>query len=101
MKITSKNQIALYLEVHVTSRGTSFIKNEGKPEDQDLYLGLNERLKLFPHNLIGCVAGRQNFSEMAQIQCNLDFWGNFQDLARLKFAKNFRFNFFFLFKICI
>ena len=73
LKITSKAQIALYFGVHVTSRGTIFIKNRKKPEDQDLYLGLTESLNLFPDNLIGSVGGRQNFSEMAQIQCILGF----------------------------
>ena len=70
-------------------------------QDQDLNLGQKEIFKLFPGNLIGGVAGRPNFSEIAQIQCNLGFCGNFQDLAQLKFAKQIWFNFYFLFKICI
>ena len=70
-------------------------------EDQELYLGLNESLKQFPGHFIGDVLGRQNFSEMVQIQCNLGFWGIFQDLAQLQFAKKKYFNFFLLCKICI
>ena len=56
-------------------------------EDQELYLGLNESLKQFPDHFIGDVLGRQNFSELVQIQCSLGFRGNFQDLAQLQFAK--------------
>ena len=51
--------------------------------------------------MIGAVTGRQNFSEMAQIQCNLVFWGNFQDLAQLQFTNKIWFIFFFLVKIGI
>ena len=76
----------MILWVHVTSAGTSFIHKGGKGEDQELYLGLNESLKLFQGNLIGDVSGRQSFSELVQIQCSLGFLGNFQDLARLRFA---------------
>ena len=54
--------------VHVTSRGTSFIKNGGKLEDQDLYVvGSNESLKLFPGNLILGVARRQKWPKYSAI----------------------------------
>ena len=67
MKTTSKAQIALYLGVHVL--WDHLIKKRKLQEDHDLYLDPNERLELFPGNLIGTVAGCHNFSEMVQIQC--------------------------------